>query len=158
MPSTHSQTNHRSIELDPTQHAQLLSLASSSRDASIQLRAQIILSWASGATGEQSAKLLDTSRRTVSKWRSRFRQGGVEALSDRPRPGAPRTISSGKIAEVLQLRQTPPPQGKPRWTTRMLAQHTGLSQSTVVRISRSHEKRASHAPPSHNAHANHASA
>ena len=131
----------RKIDLLLPQRAQLLQLAADeARDNSLRLRARIILSWADGATGEQSAALLGTSRRTVSKWRSRFRQGGVEALRDRPRPGAPRTISSSQIAEVLRLRQTPPPPGKRRWTTRMLAKHTGLSQSTVVRISRNVER------------------
>jgi transposase len=103
-------------------------------DEAVRVRALIILSWASGATGARSAALLNTSRRTISKWRSRFNEGGVDALWDLPRPGAPRTISQRKIAELLRLRQTPPPIGTPRWTTRMLAQRTGLSQSTVVRI------------------------
>ena len=136
---TKSNRKQRTISLDPDQRARLSELASpDASDASVRLRARIILSWASGATGEQSASLLGTSRRTVSKWRSRFRNGGVDALWDRPRPGAPRTIPAMKIDELLRLRQTPPPAGKPRWTTRMLAKHTGLSQSTVVRIARSH--------------------
>lgn len=115
--------------------------SSDSLDATLQLRARIILSWAAGATGEQSANLLATSRRTVSKWRARFREGGIEALVDRPRPGAPRTIAAAKIVEVLRLRKSPPPSGKSRWTTRMIAQRTGLSQSTVVRIARDYVDR-----------------
>ena len=43
-------------------------------------------------------------------------------------------------AELERLRQTPPPAGKSRWTTRLLAQHTGMSQSSVVRLDR--ERRA----------------
>jgi transposase len=137
MPQSPSPTYKRSITLTPTQRQDLEQLASAhTPDDAVRLRARIILSWANGLTGEHSAKLLDTTRRTVSKWRTRFRQGGVDALWDRPRPGAPRTISEWQITELLRLHQSPPPQGKPRWTTRMLAQHTGLSQSTVVRISR----------------------
>ncbi|PRQ05025.1 hypothetical protein ENSA5_04510 [Enhygromyxa salina] len=125
------------IKLTSKQRLALLRLASSETpDETVRLRAKIILRWAAGDTGAQSAAQLGTSRRTVSKWRARFREGGVVALWDRPRPGAPRTISQRKIAELLRLRQSPPPHGKPRWTTRMLAQRTGLSQSTVVRVAR----------------------
>src|SRR5690606_32787264 len=53
-----------------------------------------------------------------------------------PRPGAPRTVSDGKIAALLRLRRSPPPEGKPRWPTGMLAHNTGLNQSTSVRLER----------------------
>jgi transposase len=123
--------------LSPSERLELEQLASPDNpDETLQLRAQIILSWANGATGEQSAAALSTSRRTVSKWRGRFREAGVEGLVDAPRPGAPRTIDERKIAELLRLQNSPPPQGRSRWTTRLLAEHTGLSQSTVVRISK----------------------
>jgi transposase len=123
--------------LTPSERLELNRLASvDNSDATLQLRARIVLSWAAGATGDESAKLLETSRRTVSKWRSRFRHGGIDALLDLPRPGAPRIIADEKIAELLRLQSSPPPHGKSRWTTRMLAEHTGLSQSTVVRIAR----------------------
>ena len=123
--------------LTPSQRLELNRLASvDNLDEALRLRARIVLSWAAGATGDESAKLLETSRRTVSKWRSRFRVGGIDALLDLPRPGAPRSIADEKIAELVRLQNSPPPGGKSRWTTRLLAEHTGLSQSTVVRIAR----------------------
>ena len=132
----------RDLLLTPSQRLELNRLASPNNlDEALQLRARIVLSWAAGATGDESARLLETSRRTVSKWRSRFREGGVDALFDRPRPGAPRSIDDEKIAELLRLQNSPPPPGKSRWTTRLLVQHTGLSQSTVVRIARKIERR-----------------
>ncbi|MFO7566537.1 MAG: helix-turn-helix domain-containing protein [Enhygromyxa sp.] len=127
--------------MTPSERLELNRLASfDNPDENLQLRARIVLSWAAGATGDESARLLETSRRTISKWRRRFREGGVDALSDRPRSGAPRSIDPAKIAELLRLQDSPPPSGKSRWTTRLLAQHTGLSQSTVVRISRDHRR------------------
>jgi transposase len=130
-------STRRDPMLSPSERLELNRLASHENlDETLQLRARIVLSWAAGDTGEESARLLETSRRTVSKWRSRFRKGGVDSLVDRPRPGAPRSIDDEKIAELLRLQNSPPPSGKSRWTTRLLAQHTGLSQSTVVRISR----------------------
>lgn len=134
MPNNPRRTR-RSVNLSPQQRLELLRLSSSETlDEAVRVRALMILSWASGATGAQSAALLNTSRRTISKWRTRFDEGGIDALWDRPRPGAPPTISKGKVSELLRLRQSPPPLGAPRWTTRMLAKRTGLSQSTVVRI------------------------
>ena len=138
----HKPSTGRAPLLTPSQRVELNHLASlDSPDEALQLRARIVLSWAAGATGDESATLLETSRRTVSKWRSRFREGGIDALFDRPRPGAPRSIDEQKIAELLRLQNSPPPEGKTRWTTRLLAQHTGLSQSTVVRIARTSARR-----------------
>jgi transposase len=105
-------------------------------DAVICIRAQFILDWADGLTGNECAELRGTSRRTVSKWRNRFRIGGIAALADRPRPGAPRVIPRDMADELERLRQSPPPPGSSRWTTRLLAKHTGMSQSTVVRLDR----------------------
>ncbi len=123
--------------LTPSERLELNHLASvDNPDETLRLRARIILSWVEGATGEQSASLLETSRRTVSKWRTRFREDGIDGLVDRPRRGAPRSIDEAKIAELLNIQNTPPPSGKTHWTTRLLAQHTGLSQSTVVRLAR----------------------
>jgi transposase len=140
MPRVHSlfQTTHqRSIEITPSQRGMLEQYAAANApDENVRLRARIILAWADGISGERSAVQLSTSRRTVTKWRARFVEGGVRALWDRPRPGAPRTISEQAVAELVRLRQSPPPYGEPRWTTRMLARQTGLSQSTVVRLAR----------------------
>lgn len=138
MPHVHSlfQTSHkRTIEITPSQRRALEQYAAADApDENIRLRARIILAWADGVSGERSAAQLSTSRRTVTKWRARFAEGGVQALWDRPRPGAPRTISQQAVEKLHILRQSPPPMGMPRWTTRMLAKQTGLSQSTVVRL------------------------
>lgn len=130
-------STRRNPMLTPSERLELGQLAADDYpDETIRLRARIILSWADGATGEESAASLETSRRTVSKWRGRFREDGIDGLVDRPRPGAPRSIDDAKIAQLLHLQNSPPPSGKARWTTRLLAEHTGLSQSTVVRLSR----------------------
>jgi transposase len=136
-PSPLTRASRREPLLSPSEQLELSRLASTDHeDEALRMRARIVLSWAAGVTGAQSAQALGTSRRTVSKWRSRFREGGVDALKDRPRPGARQTLDPALVAEVLRLRDSPPPHGKARWTTRMIAAHTGLSQSTVVRIVR----------------------
>lgn len=131
-----SRSRSHSIDLTTSQRLELLRIVTTREDEALRLRALIILSWAAGATGAQSAALFEISRRTVSKWRSRFREFDVAGLQDRPRPGAPRRLPPRKLDELERLRQSPPPTGQPRWTTRLLAQRTGLSQSTVARMVR----------------------
>ena len=130
----------RRLELDDLTLTRLRELVGPhTPDHALRLRAQIILSWHAGMTAIESAEHLGVSRKTVGKWRSRFNEVGVEGLYDRPRRGAPSSISAARVSEVLRLlRDCQPPRGKARWTTRMVAQKTGLSQSTVVRINRSH--------------------
>jgi transposase InsO family protein len=69
------------------------------------------------------------SRQTASKWARRYREGGVEALSDRSsRPRRLRQPTSAEqMAQVEALRRE-------RWTGVRIAQATGLSRATVSRI------------------------
>jgi transposase InsO family protein len=68
-------------------------------------------------------------RQTASKWARRYREGGVEALSDRSsRPRRLRQPTSAEqMAQVEALRRE-------RWTGVRIAQATGLSRATVSRI------------------------
>jgi polyphosphate kinase len=78
---------------------------------------------------------LGLSRDTVRKWRSRFLAMRLAGLRDAPRPGAPRTITDEQVAGVItRLLLEPPPAGRRRWSTRLMAAETGMSQSAVSRI------------------------
>ena len=56
----------------------------------LALRARIVLACSEGQNNSEVARRLNTTGATVGKWRERFRLGGVDALHDEPRPGAPR--------------------------------------------------------------------
>jgi transposase len=73
-------------------------------------------------------------RNTVSKWRERFLERGLDGLLDEPRPGAPRKHDDTKIERLIAMTLNERPAGATHWSTRLLANKLGLSQSTVARV------------------------
>ncbi|MFV9429041.1 helix-turn-helix domain-containing protein [Rhodococcus aetherivorans] len=108
--------------------AQLANAPSSTLRAS--LRAQIVLACGEGSIAD-AARSLDVSYHTVRKWKDRFIEQGIAGLSDRPRPGRP-SVAADRDSLILAQTLVPPPAD--RWTTRLIADELGLSQSTVHRI------------------------
>ena len=97
-------------------------------------RARIILKCSEGMSNTAVAALTRTTPSTVGYWRNRFIGGGVSALWDEPRPGAPRKIGDEKVEEAVRVVLETKPKGATHWSTRMMAQNLGLSQSTISRI------------------------
>lgn len=79
-------------------------------------------------------KKVNLTRETVGKWRRRFSTNGIQGLYDEIRSGRPRSISDEKIADLVRKTLETKPEGKTHWSTRLLANETELSQSTVSRI------------------------
>lgn len=99
------------------------------------LRSRIVLACAEGRPNAQIADGLGVSRETVRKWRARFVADRLEGLVDRPRSGAPRTITDEQVeALVSRTLDQSPPAGDSHWSTRSMAQAAGMSQSAVSRI------------------------
>ncbi len=80
------------------------------------------------------AKKLRCSLGMVGKWRGRFLKARLEGLYDEPRPGAPRKVSDEQVEQVVIQTLESTPRGQTHWSTRGLAQATGLSRMTVSRI------------------------
>jgi transposase len=123
------------VELDKMERSELRSLASRRSTAqALALRARIILACAEGGQNTVIAARLGLDRETVGKWRRRFIEHRVEGLRDEPRSGAPRTIDDERIEAVIvrTLESTPP--DATHWSSRGMAQASGLSISTVQRI------------------------
>jgi len=100
----------------------------------LALRARIVLGCADGMENRQVARQLRIADQTVCKWRERFRSGGLDGLADEPRPGTPRKITDGQVeALITRTLETVPAQGT-HWSTRSMAEVTGLSQSAISRI------------------------
>ena len=100
----------------------------------LAFRAKIILHSASGMAGTAIVRSLRTSPQTVCLWRRRFLSGGVKALYDEPKPGAPRKISDARIEEVVIKTLEERPEGATHWSTRQMAKKVHLSQSAISRI------------------------
>jgi transposase len=100
----------------------------------LALRARIALACASGKSNTEVAHSLGCSLPTVGKWRARFVRTGVDGLLDEPRPGAPRKISDEQVENVIVKTLETQPRGVTHWSTRSMAQASGLSQTAISRI------------------------
>ena len=104
---------------------------SSQRDA---MRASILLLCAKGYRNQEVAKELSVTEQTVSKWRKRFSEEGLEGLVDAPGSGAPRTISDKTVEAVLTKTLEGPPPNRTHWSRREMAKEMGIGQDSVGRI------------------------
>jgi transposase len=101
----------------------------------LALRCRIVLACAEGKTNRAVAEQLGIWPQTVTKWRGRFVRDRLEALSDEPRPGRPRTIADEQVEQVIiKTLEEPPPNHDSHWSTRSMARATGLSQTAISRI------------------------
>lgn len=100
----------------------------------IAMRARIVLGCSDGQSNGEVAKRLRITGATVCKWRERFRVDRLEGLLDEPRPGAPRSIRDAHVEEVITKTLESMPVNSTHWSTRLMAQKTGLSQTAIVRI------------------------
>ena len=98
-------------------------------------RANIVLALGDGKKVSQVARELGVDENTVRLWRSRFVEGGVEALeSDAPRPGRPRTIPAERVQAVLSLTRMTTPEHATQWSVRAMAEVSQVSPASVQRI------------------------
>jgi transposase len=100
----------------------------------LALRARIVLACAAGRHNTEVAASLGVFRQTVGKWRNRFLKHGIDGLLDEPRPGAPRKIGDADVERVITLTLEAKPDDATHWSTRLMAQRTGMSQSAISRI------------------------
>jgi transposase len=121
--------------LSDDERAKLLGWANRPTSAQrLALRARIVLACVDGLDNKEVARRLRITPHTVGKWRVRFAEDRLEGLVDEPRPGAPRAISDAQIEEVITRTLESKPDNATHWSTRSMAQRTGLSQSAIVRI------------------------
>jgi transposase len=100
----------------------------------IAMRARIVLGCDSGVSNQSVAKKLHVTGATVGKWRERFVRQRLEGLLDEPRPGAPRSITDAKVEEVVTQTLETIPANSTHWSTRLMADKVGLSQTAIARI------------------------
>lgn len=100
----------------------------------LALRAQIVLLCAEGLSNVEVGRKLGINDETAGKWRSRFVAARLDGLHDEPRPGAPRKITDDKVEAVVVQTLEAQPKNATHWSTRSMAEHIGLSQSTINRI------------------------
>ena len=123
------------LNVTPEEKEKLSMLARRPKSAqAMAMRARIVLGCSEGLSNSEVAKRLRITGATVCKWRERFRADRLEGLLDEPRPGAPRSITDAQVEEVITKTLESMPANSTHWSTRLMAQKTGLSQTAVVRI------------------------
>ena len=121
--------------LTPEERRELESLAHRSRSVpALARRARIVLECAAAQDNKTVARRLRATPATVGKWRTRFVRQRLAGLYDEPRPGAPRSIGDDAIEQVVVRTLESTPRGATHWSTRAMAQATGLSHMAISRI------------------------
>ena len=116
------------VRLSARERETLESLISKGRGAARRLtRARILLKANCGDEGpawsdRQIAEALDIGPVTVQRVRRSFVENGLDgALTRRSMPPRPRRFDGDQEARLIALACSSPPEGRPRWTLRLLA-------------------------------------
>ncbi len=124
------------IELDGATERELRTLAKGRRiEARLHQRARVILLAAQGWQNKHIAAEVHLDRRQVALWRSRFLQGGIDALrQDAPRSGRTPTVTAEVVSHIVEVTLHSKPAAATHWSTRTLAEHLGLGATTIRRV------------------------
>lgn len=94
-----------------------------SKKARALTRARILLLANKGKKDVEIQEMLSVGRSTVWRVKNNYLSKGVEyALTERNRPGQPVKYDKKKKAEIIAYACTTPPEGRKRWTVRLLAE------------------------------------
>jgi transposase len=97
-------------------------------------RARLIVALADGKSYREIERRLGASAPTVSKWKGRFEQEGIEGLQGRHQGSKPRRATPAMQARIIRRAQQKPTEGSTHWSCRKLSEELGVSKSTVQRV------------------------
>jgi len=127
---------HRKLNLSENDYEYLQKIIKKAKEIN---RGRILLLLDKDVKIEDIADILDVSVSTVAKIKKRYLDEGLEfALNDRHRSGQPKKYGVKEETEIIALACTDPPEGRKRWTIRLLAENLrekeefkSLSRETV---------------------------
>ena len=111
------------------------------------LRALVLRQLADGQTIRKVARNVGLTPKTVWLTSQRYQQGGLDrALYERARPGKEARLDTQQRQRIVALVCSPPPEGRARWTVRLLAEEAvkrklvpGVGRETVRILLESHD-------------------
>jgi putative transposase len=110
------------VNLTELDHRYLTTLISKGQlSARCFRRATALLELHRGKTLDHVANTLSVHPVTVANWRDAYKEDGLQCLQDKPRQGRPINIDGPSRAQITALACTTPPEGRARWTLRLLA-------------------------------------
>ena len=90
--------------------------------ARVVRRVTALLQLNQGATLQAVADTLKAGHWTVSIWRNKYLESGLDFLQDRPRAGRPPQIDGEQRARITALACSDTPDGRAKWSLRLLAE------------------------------------
>jgi transposase len=110
------------VDLSADEREQLQQLIRRGKSSSRKLtRARVLLKAAEGFTDAQIVAALDVGIITVERIRKRFVEVGLEALTERRRPGKQPKLDAKAQARLIAEACSQAPEGRKQWTLQLLA-------------------------------------
>jgi putative transposase len=130
------------IILSASDEQYLLSLTSKGHASAKEFkRALALLNLNDGYSITEVARIVCTTRQSVTTWRDSYLESALLCLKDKPRSGRPIEIDGLQRAKLTALACSPAPEGHAKWTLRLLADKAvelefceHLSHTTVKEI------------------------
>ena len=120
--------------LDEEQRAFLKKLTRKGKESVRKInRVRVLLLSDEGKKDKEIQEIVGVSDTMVETTRKKFVLEGLErAINEKPRPGQPKKIDGRKEAEIIALACSQPPEGRTKWTLRLLADKIMLDISHVA--------------------------
>jgi transposase len=122
-PETAAASVSDQIALSETDRSRLHTCVHTGRtSARVRTRAQVLLKLGDGWSLAEVCRAFDVCRNTAVRVRSRFAEGGVDAvLSEKRQTRYRQALTGAQQAHLIAIACSPVPDGHDHWTLRMLA-------------------------------------
>ena len=121
-----SQKSH-CVKLNEQERQQLQKVVRSGKDKARKItRSRILLlsDASNGKTDQEISHALNVSLGTIFNVRRRYSQEGLtSALNEKDRSGQPKRFKGKQMAKITAIACSKPPEGRARWSLRLLADH-----------------------------------
>ena len=125
------------VSIEQEQINFLINLTSKGKEAARKIKRAHLLFANKGKKDKEIAELVGVSTGTVERIRKRFVLEGLEnSLEEKPRSGQPKKIDGRGEALLIAKACSNPPEGRTRWTIRLLEENLielEVSDSTIQR-------------------------
>ena len=138
-----------SIEVTQKDQNELTKLLSGGvQQVRVVLRALALLQLAKGASAPRIASVVPLTPQAIRKVGHRYQQGGLErALYEKQRPGAAAVLDDSQKQRIIAMVCSDPPEGRARWTVRLVAQEAVKRQTGSTRGKGNHPDSAARPRP-----------
>lgn len=125
------------VELGKREKTKIGEMLNKGREAARVLRRALVLRQLDqGQTVTKVAQQVGLARKTVRAIGRRYQEEGLEsALSEKPRPGQPRLLTTSQSQRIVAMVCGPPPEGQARWSVRLIVQEA-VKRKLVATVGR----------------------